>query len=211
MERVVVVGGGGHAKVIIEILQDDGALEIVGCTISGARTASVCGVSVLGDDSELPQIYASGVRYAFIAVGDNRVRRSLAHKALALGFSLAKAISPRAVVSPRAEVADGAAIMAGAVINSCARLGTGSIINTSVSVDHDCSIGDWVHIAPGTNLAGCVTVEEGAFMGIGSRAIPGITIGAWSVVGAGAVVVRDVPAGVTAIGVPARVKNGERQ
>jgi len=205
MEPLVVLGGGGHAKVVIEILQDAGQYDVIGCTDGNATSGSVLNVPVLGGDSELARIYASGVRNAFVAVGDNRLRRRLTKTARDIGFHLVNALSPHATVSRSVEFCSGIAIMAGAVINSCSRLGDGCIINTGATVDHDCAIGNWTHIAPGTNLAGRVIVGEGVFLGIGSRVIPGISIGEWSIVGAGAVVVRDLPAGITAVGVPATI------
>jgi len=202
----VVVGGGGHAKVIIEILQDAGKYEVAGCTVPYPAPNSLLDVPVLGDDSQLSNIYASGVHHAIIAIGNNRLRRKLAQLVVATGFALVNAVSPQAVLSRRVELGVGLAIMAGAVINTCSRIGDGCIINTGATVDHDCVIGNWAHIAPGTNLAGCVKVGDGAFMGIGSRAIPGISVGEWTTVGAGAVVICDLPPGVTAVGVPAKVK-----
>lgn len=96
--------------------------------------------------------------------------------------------------------------MAGVVINAGTAIGDGAVINTGATVDHDCKIGAYCHVAPGVNLAGCVTLEEGVFLGIGSRVIPGIQIGEWTTVAAGAVVVRDLPSRVVAMGIPARVK-----
>ena len=74
-------------------------------------------------------------------------------------------------------------------------LGEHTIINTGATVDHDCVIGDFVHIAPGAHLAGNVHVDEGALLGIGSCVIPGCKIGKDTIIGAGATVICDVPSG----------------
>ena len=91
-----------------------------------------------------------------------------------------------------------------AFIQSDSIIGRHSILNTACSVDHDASIGDFAHVAPGAHLAGGVRVGEGALLGIGCSVLPGRTVGDWAIIGAGAVVLRDVPPGVTAKGVPAR-------
>jgi UDP-perosamine 4-acetyltransferase len=202
---VVLIGGGGHAKVIIEIMEASGGFDIAGCVTANTRDASVLDAPILGDDSCLPGLYASGIRHAFVATGANELRLRLSSMAAEIGFKLVSAVSPQATVSPRARLKDGCAIMPGAVINSCATIGAGCIVNTGATVDHDCTIGDWVHLAPGTSLAGHVSICEGAFLGVGTRVIPDITIGAWAIVGAGTVVVRNLPANVTAVGVPARI------
>jgi UDP-perosamine 4-acetyltransferase len=95
-------------------------------------------------------------------------------------------------------------VFAGAIIQPDAVLGRHAIINTSASIDHDCAIGDFVHLAPGTRLAGNVAIDEGAFLGIGAVAIPGVRVGAWTTVGAGAAIVDTLAAGIVAAGVPAR-------
>jgi UDP-perosamine 4-acetyltransferase len=205
MTPVVLIGGGGHAKVVIEILEAMGVFEIVGCVTGSAGDGPVNEVPVLGDDSCLDRVYASGVRSAFVAIGANATRRRMSQALAGIGFELVRAVSPQAIISTRAKVGCGTAIMPGAVINSCARIGAGCIVNTGATVDHDCAIGEWTHLAPGTTLAGCVSIGEGAFLGAGATVIPEITIGAWSIVGAGAVVIRDLPGDVTAVGTPARI------
>jgi UDP-perosamine 4-acetyltransferase len=207
MNPLVIIGASGHAKVIIDMLQDAGNVEIVGCTSGDPADAeaSLLGIPVLGDDRVLPHCYEAGVRQAFVAVGDNRLRDKLMRRVVALGFGLANVISRQAAVSCRVKLGVGIAVMPGAIINVCSEIGDGSIVNTGATIDHDCRLGACVHIAPGTNLAGCVTLGEGAFLGTGARVIPKVNIGPWSIIGAGAVVIKDIPGYVTAVGVPAEV------
>ena len=202
-ERVVVIGASGHAKVVIELLRATERYEIAGC-VDPKGSGDVLGAPVLGGDDVLPQILLQGVFHAFVAIGDNALRRAVFARVRALGFGLVAAVSPRATISPSARIGEGVAIMGGVTVNALARIGDGAIVNTNASIDHDCEVGAFVHCAPGTHLAGNVTIGEGAFLGVGVNAIPGVRIGAWSVLGAGATVVCDIPPNVTAVGVPAR-------
>lgn len=201
---VVVLGAGGHAKVVIELLRASGH-EVFGVLDADPTPRTVVGAHVIGDDSKLGDLKAQGVTRAFIAIGDNGLRLRLGRKAQRAGFELVNAISPVARVSPSARLGVGIAIMAGAVINAETDLGDLAIINTGAVIDHDGIIGEAAHIAPGCALAGDVTVGQRAFLGVGTSVIPGRRIGDDVVVGAGACVVHDIPAGALAMGVPARV------
>jgi len=205
---VVVIGGGGHAKVVIESLRAGG--KTVAAIVDADPTPrEVLGVPVVGDDSALVDLKGRGFDELFVALGSNRLRQALGDKARALGFSLINAIHPSAVISPSAKIGQGVAIMAGVAINADSRIGDLAIINTGAVVDHDCDVGAACHLGPASALAGGVTVGERAFLGVGARAIPGVRIGADTILGAGGVVVRDLPDAVVAIGVPAKIK-GER-
>jgi len=203
LPRAVIAGAGGHAKVIIEILEESGDYEISACTTPDGPSAPLLGIPVPGGDDLLARFHVSGVRHAFAAIGDNRARRQALDRLTAAGFRLINAVSRRANVSPRVRLGAGIAIMPGAVVNVDTEIGDGVIVNTGATVDHDCHIGPCVHIAPGATVAGRVTIGEGAFLGAGCRIIDGISIGAWTVVGAGAAVIRNLPEGVLAVGVPA--------
>lgn len=204
-EAVVVIGSGGHAKVVIELLRAEGKYQILGCT-GLAETGFVLGdIPVLGTDTVLPAVLAKGVRNAFVAIGDNHLRLRLLAQVSEMGFELINAVSPNAVVSPSATLGRGIAIMAGAVINASAQIGDGAIINTNAGVDHDCRIGNGAHIGPGSALAGNVKVERESFLGIGTCVLPGVRIGNRVIIAAGSVVIRDIPDDVTAMGVPARI------
>ncbi len=200
--RVVIIGSGGHAKVIADILEANAEYAIAGFT-SPSPDDALYGYPHLGSDDQLSRIFASGILHAFVAIGSNRIRLRKLQELNENGFRLINAVSNRAVVSARAHLGLGVAIMPAAVVNTETTVEDGAIINTGATVDHDGRIGACAHIAPGAHLAGNVTVGEGAFLGVGSSVIPGIRIGKWVTVGAGGAVIRDIPDGATTVGVPA--------
>ena len=212
MTRIVGLGAGGHAKVVIEILRLLGGYEFAGLLDANAelRGNEISGVTVLGSDLLLPELHQQGVRWVFIgvgSVGDISRRRRLYQEAQSLGFAVAPAQHPQAIVSSSAEIGEGPTIMAGTVINAGARIGDNVIINTGAIVEHDCVIGSHVHVATGARLAGGVVVGAGSHIGMGASIKQGVTIGREAIVGAGAAVIRDVPEGMTVAGVPAKVLN----
>jgi UDP-perosamine 4-acetyltransferase len=204
-KKAVLIGAGGHSKVVIDILEQQGSVEIAGCTCPQEGHSEVLGYPIIGDDDSLERLHALGIRAAIVAIGDNATRLRLLARAADAGLEIINAVSPRAHVSARAVLGRGIAIMPGAVVNAAARVGDGAIINTCATVDHDCHVGDGVHLAPGVHLAGKVAVGTGSLLGIGSCVAPGLSIGCWTVVGAGASVIKDLPDRVTAVGVPAQV------
>lgn len=200
-QRVLLIGAGGHAKVIADLFFEAG-VELAGC-LSPRGSSQLREVPWLGDDAALE--YFNPEQYRIhVAIGSNRLRRELTLRIRKAGFKAASAISSRAVISRHARIGAGVAIMAGTVVNSDAYIQAGAIVNTSASVDHDCNIGEFAHLAPGCHLAGTITVGEGAFLGTGASVIPGITIGSWAIIGAGSVVISNIQDNVTAVGVPAR-------
>jgi UDP-perosamine 4-acetyltransferase len=200
--RLVILGSGGHAKVIAEIFEESLSFDIVGFT-SLSPSETLFDYPCLGNDGQLLQLFADGITHAFPAIGSNRIRYRMLAELRQLGFSLPNAISRHAIVSPRVRLGTAIAIMPGAVVNTCSTIEDGAILNTASSIDHDNYIGACAHIAPGCHLAGNVTVGEGAFLAAGATAVPGVTIGPWATVGAGGVVIREITAGVTVVGVPA--------
>ncbi|MFF2484531.1 acetyltransferase [Paenibacillus sp. NPDC058071] len=203
--RTVIVGAGGHAKVVVDVLRADASVELVGCLGQG-RDLAVLGLPVIGGDDELSRLLEQGVHHAFIAIGNNARRMQLAKKAEAIGFELVNAVSPHAYVSPSASLGRGVAIMAGAIVQPAATIGSYSIINTGATVDHDTTIGEAAHIAPGCALSGSVFVGERSFLGTGAKVIDGMRIGSDCMIGAGAVIIRHIPDRALAVGVPAIIK-----
>lgn len=205
MQKVVVIGAGGHAKVVIDLLRASG-FDVVACADPSAEAAQINGVPVVGDEMEvLPGFYEQGVRHAFVALGDNRLRQRVAEKVRGLGFQFVNAIGKSAVLSQSVRLGTGCAIMEGAVVNADTQVDDFAIINTNASVDHDCSIGRYAHVAPGCAIAGVVKIGDRAFIGVGARVIPNVRICEDVIVGAGAAVVRDIDIPATWVGVPARI------
>lgn len=199
VRRLVVVGAGGHAKVVIATARAAG-WQVQAVLDDSIRThgSEILGVEVAGDTGMLSTVEADA---AVIAIGDNRTRNRIAHR---LDGNWVSIVHPAALVHETVAIGAGTVVFAGVVIQPETVIGDHAIVNTSASIDHDCRIGSFAHIAPGSNLAGNVTVGEGAFLGIGSRSTPGTTIGAWATVGAGGVVISQIPENVTAVGVPAK-------
>ncbi|NCI49052.1 acetyltransferase [Sediminibacterium roseum] len=191
---MALIGAGGHAKVIIEIIEEmDGRIVFVNDDESSVTTVLGYSVSV-----EKPPVNVA----ALIAVGNNRTRKKIALEAK---NPFETAVHPRANLSSRCKIGEGTVVMAGATINSETRIGKHCIINTNASVDHDCEIEDFVHIAPGSSVAGGVSIGEGTLVGIGSAIVPGIRIGKWATIGAGSVVIENVPDYAVVVGVPADI------
>jgi UDP-perosamine 4-acetyltransferase len=204
--KTVIIGAGGHGRVVLDILRSAGSHQVVGFLDSNPLLAGrmVDGLPVLGRPDALLDLRRRGIAGAIIAIGDNHVRTAFARSIDALGIELVNAIHPSAQIASTAALGRNIAAAAGAIVSAHARIADSVILNTGCIVDHECDIGAGTHICPGARLAGHVTVEPGAFIGIGATLIQNIRIGFEAVVGAGAVVLGDVHPMTTVVGVPAR-------
>jgi len=216
MKRVIGLGAGGHAKVVIEILRQNKRYEIAGLLNANEelRGTDVLGIPVLGDDQQLSALFEQGIRHAFIGVGSvggTSIRRRLFELARSHGYEMVAAIHQHSVISPSVKVGHGPTVMPGAIINTSATLGDNVIINTGAIVEHDCIIGNHASVASGAVLASTVRVGAGSHIGAGSTVRQSINIGENSIIGAGAVVIKDVPDNVIVVGVPATVLRAREQ
>lgn len=203
---VVILGAGGHGKVVLDILRAADQHRIVGFLDADASLAdtTVGGVKVLGGMNLLPKLRHQKIRGAIVAIGDNRARTSYAAMVLDAKLELISAIHPRAIVSPTALVGRNVVIAAGATICTEVVLGESVIANTGCVIEHESTVGPSSHICPGAILAGRVRIGQGAMIGLGARVLPCLSVGDFAVVGGGATVTRDVPEASTVIGTPAR-------
>ena len=203
---IVLLGAGGHAKVVADI-----------CIAAGHKIAGF-----LDDEKPIESQWTGGPILgrldllddaAFIAnhwfiptVGDNKTRRCLAQQLMTTGAKMLTVVHPSAVVASSSSIGNGTVIMPGAVVNAAARIGDFCIINTGSTIDHDCVLEEGCQICPGANLAGHVYCGQDVFVGTGAVIIPNIKIGDRAVVGAGSVVIRDVESDMMVVGNPAKAR-----
>lgn len=208
MKDIVVIGGGGHGKVVMSLVRKLTTYRLLGYTDKAARQP-VLGVPCLGGDEVLHGLMATGQSFC-VALGLGNVgisgrRLEVARELLARGIELPPLVSPAAVVNEEVVVGPGTVVCDGAVIAAGSRIGAACIINTGSVIDHDCRIGDGVHIAPGAVLCGDVAVGELAMIGAGATVIQGRRVSARCLVAAGATVVRDADISGLYAGTPARM------
>ena len=195
--RVLVIGAGGHAKVVIDAVRAAG-FTVAGVVGRAGDAGTVLGHAVLHDASD---VQADGF---IVAIGDNAARARTFEHHLERGETPVSIVHPSAVVAKGVTVGDGAFVAAGVVVNVDAWIGANAILNTGCTVDHDCVVADHALIGPTASLCGGVEVGEGVLLGAGASVVPGARIGEWSIVGAGAAVVSDLPPRSVCVGVPAR-------
>lgn len=204
MKKLVILGSGGHAKVVVDIVELAGEYDILGLLDDYKPAGSaVCGYPVLGSLELLRDLSADA---AVAAIGDNAVRERIVQRASAFapGLTFATVVHPRAVIARSAALGEGTVVMAGAVVNADTVIGRHCIINTNASVDHDVVLGEYVSVAPRAATGGGVRIGSHASIGIGATLIHGIAIGEHTVIGAGSTVVGSIESYSVAYGTPAR-------
>lgn len=210
---LVVIGAGGHAAEVCSYVGDlaraAGDVRLLGCIDDHKPAGRHGGLDVLGDFSVLGDLMRREADlWCLTAVGDNATRRRLVARADAAGEGRTRWYTlrhPAAIVGADAAIGPGTLLAPGAVVTTRVRIGAHVIVNVRASISHDAVVGDFVNVNPGAVIAGNVRLDEACFVGAGSTLIERVQVGAGTIVGAGAAVVRDLPAGVTAVGVPARV------
>lgn len=202
MKQIAIIGGGGHAKVVISVMRAVGLRPV--CVFDDDASKHGTLLLEVPITGPLSQIDATKYDGAVIAVGNNQTRAKIA---AGIALPWLTAIHPNACIDPTVKLGPGTVVFAGAVIQPDAIIGAHVIVNTGATIDHDCIIGDFVHIAPGVHLAGDVQVGARSFLGIGTVAIPGMRIGSDTFVGAGAAIIRSLPDDAMAYGVPAKTQS----
>ena len=205
---ILIIGAGGHGQVVADILlrMMDAGMGVMPMGFLDDRrdllSQLLLGLPVLGEIGDRNNIQHDA---SIVAIGANENRKEICMLLQQEGGPFALARHPGSIIAPDVRPGAGSMICAGSIVNTGSIIGEAVILNTGSTVDHHNQIGNYAHIAPGAHLGGEVVVGEGALIGIGATVMPQRRIGAWSIVGAGALVHRDVPERSVVVGVPARV------
>lgn len=209
MEKIILIGAGGHAKTIVDTIERQNLFEIAGFIDLERKGEKVYRTyEIVGSDEELEAFYIAGIHYAFVSIGymgESTVRRKLYEKLKKTGFDLPVIIDKTAIVAEDVRLGEGTYIGRNAVLNAEAYIGKMCIINTAAVVEHESVVEDFSHIAVGAVLCGKTRVEQNVLIGANATLIQDIKIGKDSIIGAGSVVLQDIPPYCTAIGSPAKI------
>lgn len=206
--NLLLIGGGGHCKSVLDSILSSNQYMNIGIVDNKNCEEAILGVPVIGCDDNLPDLYLNNYKYAFItlgSVGEPSARIRIYTELQRIGFTIPNIIDLTANISKNVILEQGIFVGKNAVINVGTKIGNCSIINTSSTVEHDCIIGDFVHIAPGAVVCGGVNIGDMTHIGANSTIKQQVTIGENCIIGAGAVVIDDVPSYCTVVGNPARI------
>jgi len=214
MKNIFLFGSSGHAKVIADIIEQEGLYKILGLIDTNQPSGVKCfGYEILGSDDELPQLIKKlDVDGGIIGVGDNWTRYLISQKIIKLipDFNFVKTVHPSAQIARQVSIKPGTVVMAGVVINSGSDIGGFCIINTKSSIDHDNIFGDYSSILPNATTGGNVRVGQFSALGMGTSILQKVHIGMHSVIGAGSVVLEDVGDYSVAYGSPAKKQKSRK-
>jgi sugar O-acyltransferase (sialic acid O-acetyltransferase NeuD family) len=206
MRDIVIVGAGGFAREALDVIEAVSASRemagegwrFIGFLDDGRPNTYGRG-PIIGPLSDLDRLQVSYV----IGIGNPRVRKRVDESA---DLEAAVLVHPDATLGPDVELGPGSIVTAGVRMTSHIRIGRHVHLNLNSTVGHDAVLHDYVTVNPLAAISGEVTLLEGVTIGTNGAVNQQRTVGAWTIVGAGAVVVKDLPPNIVATGVPARAR-----
>lgn len=204
-KKMFVIGGGGHAKVVINLILESNQFHLDGILDGKLKAGdSVLGIPVLGDDEKISTPEEVSLALGVGMMRASSIRKELYERFSRSGYSFPTLVHPASCIARNVSLAAGVQVMARVTIQPDSKIEVNTILNTGAIVEHDAVIGAHSHISPGAVLGGGVSVGECSLIGLGARILPGVKVGRNVTVGAGAVVVNNIPDGQTVVGIPAR-------
>jgi sugar O-acyltransferase (sialic acid O-acetyltransferase NeuD family) len=174
--KIIVVGSGGHAHVLVDALLKT-KVEIIGITNIdlNKHAQHIFDIPVLGNDDVIRDHSPTKVRIingiGGTGTGTGSLRKDVFNKIKQWGYTFASVIHPSAIIARGVTLGEGVQIMAGAIVQANADINENVLINTRASVDHDCIIGAHSHISPGATLSGNIELGASSHIGTGANII----------------------------------------
>lgn len=214
MDRILVIGASGHAEIVIDSVEKQRKYQVAGLADDYRRPGeSLFGYPVLGTHRDVPRLMRDeGVVGGIVAIGDNWTRRGVWQdvRRLAPAFRFVTVVHPDAQVARGATIGEGSLIMVGGILNAGASLGRNCVISTNSSLDHDSSMADHASLSGKVATGGGVRIGGCTAVMLDATIVHGVTIGEHTVIGAGSLVLHDIPGYCVAYGTPARVVRERR-
>src|SRR5690625_4566114 len=165
-KKLIIIGASGHGKVVADTAIKMKKWEYIAFLDDDKNCRSVMGIDVIGTTVDMTEFLEE--YEIFVGIGNNEIRKKIHENLEEIGASIPVLIHPSAIIGENVKICEGTVVMAGSIINCCTRIGKSCIINTGATVDHDNFIGNYVHVSPGTHVAGTVEVGHLTWLGIGS-------------------------------------------
>jgi sugar O-acyltransferase (sialic acid O-acetyltransferase NeuD family) len=143
--------------------------------------------------------------YVVCAIGDPVIRKRVVDEIKSYNIKFATLIHPNVLKSQDVFFGEGCIVCANNVFTTNIKVGSHVIFNLGCTIGHDVIVNDFATILPGVSISGNVKISEESNIGTKVAIIQGKTIGKRSIIGAGAVVINDIPNNCTAVGVPAKI------
>jgi sugar O-acyltransferase (sialic acid O-acetyltransferase NeuD family) len=206
MKKLIIIGAGGFGREVFEwasVSADHGcAWTIAGylddqdpCRFNGLR-APILG-ALRDHQPKDDEVFVCGI--------GRPAQRRLSHELIcARGGSFATVIHPTAIIAHGATLAAGVVVCPYVIVSTNTTIGESTAIYYHTSIDHDATVGPWCQISAHCDVTGGAVLGAEVFLGSHAAVLPLVRVGDRAVVGAGAVVTRNISAGLTAVGVPAR-------
>jgi len=208
MDDIVIYGAGGMGRDTAWLIEDINKVEprfyIHGFLDDNAALAgkALNGYRIF-EAGHFLQCY-QGISVA-LAVGQPSARMAIAHRLSRYGFIYPNLIHPSAILGSASSIGSGNILCAGVILAANARIGSFCHLNLKTTVGHDGIMEDFSSTACGVDLAGYSHIGKAAYIGNHATVLPSVRVGDRAVVGAGAVVNRELPPNTVSVGVPARI------
>lgn len=167
MNSLLILGAGGHGKVVAEAAEQEGRWSKISFLDDREDIDSIYNFDIVGKLEDYPSFF-NEYKYAFVAIGNNERRIELIDKLRSFGYKVPVIVHPRAYVSKYSILEYGTVVLPGAVVNTSSKLGRGCIVNINACVDHDCEIGEGVHISSGAVVRSMSAVAGLSLIGAGA-------------------------------------------